>query len=332
MRYASLARSFMMATLATASLAAQGQQGQPINPSQIRPSATNGQVITTVSGQTIWANAPSSACTDCIVTDPTGNQIILQQPGTIFAIGAAPGGGFPFFSVDSTGSGLININAGAGTNTQVAIGGNVITLGVNHSTNQLVIDQDSKEDDWINSQIGGLIGITGEAGVSISSLAGDVSISGGGVNGVALGTTTMQAGATLNPGAGAIVATAVGGITVTGTPSAGQILAATSSTAAHWVTPAVVIANTTTTVGTTLVGANSCSASATTVTMTGLATTSTVSFTHNADVSAVTGWGSTGGLTIDAWPTANTLNYKVCNATAASITPSASVTFNVSAR
>jgi len=91
------------------------------------------------------------------------------------------------------------------------------------------------------------------------------------------------------------------------------------------------IANTTTTVGTTAIAAGACT-SATTATMTGVMTTSVFIFTPNADVSGVTGWGSTGGLAIVAWPTANTLNYKVCNQTAGSITPSASVTFNVGAR
>jgi hypothetical protein len=91
------------------------------------------------------------------------------------------------------------------------------------------------------------------------------------------------------------------------------------------------IANTTTTVGTTAIAANTCT-SATTVTMTGVATTSVFDFTPNADVSGTTGWGTTGGLTIVAWPTLNTLNYKTCNQTASSITPSASVTFNVGAR
>ncbi len=91
------------------------------------------------------------------------------------------------------------------------------------------------------------------------------------------------------------------------------------------------VADTTTTVGTTAITANSCTAS-TTVTMNGVTTSMTFSFTPTTDISGVTGWGSTGGLVIDAWPTANTLDYKVCNQTASSITPSASVTFNVSAR
>jgi hypothetical protein len=92
------------------------------------------------------------------------------------------------------------------------------------------------------------------------------------------------------------------------------------------------IANTTVTIGTTAIAANTCN-TVTTATMTGLATTSTINFTPNADVAATTGWGGTGGLVIDAWPSAaNTLSYKTCNQTAASITPGASVTFNVSAR
>jgi hypothetical protein len=49
-------------------------------------------------------------------------------------------------------------------------------------------------------------------------------------------------------------------------------------------------------------------------------------------VSGSTGWGSSGGLVIDAWPSAsNTMSYKICNATASSITPGA-VTWNVGAR
>jgi len=102
-------------------------------------------------------------------------------------------------------------------------------------------------------------------------------------------------------------------------------------TAANGVCGSGGIANATFTVGTTAIGANSCSSSST-VPMTGVATTSVFMISPNADVSGTTGWGSTGGLVIDAWPTANTLNYKVCNQTSSSITPSASVTFNVGAR
>jgi hypothetical protein len=98
------------------------------------------------------------------------------------------------------------------------------------------------------------------------------------------------------------------------------------------------VANNTVTVGTSALAANSCYSAggvlntATSVTMTGLTTTMTLSFTPNADISGVTGWGATGGLVIRAWPTANTANIKICNQTSGSITPSGSVTFNISAR
>lgn len=93
------------------------------------------------------------------------------------------------------------------------------------------------------------------------------------------------------------------------------------------------IANIQITVGTTAIGANTC-ATAATPTMTGLATTSVVSITPASDVSSTTGWtpGTAGQLYFTAWPTANTLNYKVCNPTSASITPGASTTWNVGAK
>jgi hypothetical protein len=92
------------------------------------------------------------------------------------------------------------------------------------------------------------------------------------------------------------------------------------------------VANTTFTNATTTIAADSCSASAVTVTMTGLATSSVLMITPSTDVSGSTGWGSSGGLVIDAWPSAaNTMSYKICNQTAASITPAA-VAWNVGAR
>jgi hypothetical protein len=92
------------------------------------------------------------------------------------------------------------------------------------------------------------------------------------------------------------------------------------------------VADATTTVGTAAISANTCT-SATTVTMTGVTTAMTFTFTPTADLSAVTGWGAGGAtLFVDAWPSANTLNYKVCNNSSASITPGLGTTWNVSAR
>jgi hypothetical protein len=49
----------------------------------------------------------------------------------------------------------------------------------------------------------------------------------------------------------------------------------------------------------------------------------------NADITGVTGYvpSTAGGLAIYVWPTTNTINVKVCNPTAGSITPGA-VTLN----
>ncbi len=64
-------------------------------------------------------------------------------------------------------------------------------------------------------------------------------------------------------------------------------------------------------------------------TATGTATTDAIIATFNADPTAVTGYVplTTGMLTIIPYPTTNTVNFKVCNNTASSITPGA-ITIN----
>lgn len=94
---------------------------------------------------------------------------------------------------------------------------------------------------------------------------------------------------------------------------------------------AVGVANTTVAVSSATQGANSCS-SATTVTMTGLTTSMVSLLGYSANPAALTGWGSTGGMVFQAWPSAtNTLSWAVCNQTSSPITYSA-ITFNVGAR
>jgi hypothetical protein len=91
-----------------------------------------------------------------------------------------------------------------------------------------------------------------------------------------------------------------------------------------------VIANVTVTLPTTAIAANTCTTAAT-KTMTGLATTSAFDTAFATNPNAVTGWGVNGGLAFTAWPSANTLNWSVCNQTSASITPGA-MTLNVGAK
>lgn len=79
---------------------------------------------------------------------------------------------------------------------------------------------------------------------------------------------------------------------------------------------------------TTAVGSAACS-TAQTDTATGTLTTDAIIATFNADPTAVTGYVplTSGMLTIIAYPTADTANFKVCNNTGSSITPGA-VTIN----
>ncbi len=79
--------------------------------------------------------------------------------------------------------------------------------------------------------------------------------------------------------------------------------------------------------GTSSISANSC-ATVVTTTATGTASTDAISYSPNADISSVTGYGvSTDGLIIYPYPTSNNVNWRVCNATGTSITPGA-VTLN----
>lgn len=88
------------------------------------------------------------------------------------------------------------------------------------------------------------------------------------------------------------------------------------------------IASGATALGTTAVASAACS-SAITATATGVATTDRITANFNADPTAVTGYlpSTNGGLSIYVYPTANTINFKYCNSTSASITPGA-VTIN----
>lgn len=145
-----------------------------------------------------------------------------------------------------------------------------------------------------------------------------------GVSGtVATATTTPAISLTL----GAIVPTSVNGITLTTGGSAATFL----NGAGAYTTPSgSSIANIIVTLPTSTLTANTCSTPAT-ATMTGLATTSVFDTAFATNPNAVNGWGSAGGLVFTAWPTANTLNWSVCNTTTGSITPGA-MSLNVGAK
>jgi hypothetical protein len=116
---------------------------------------------------------------------------------------------------------------------------------------------------------------------------------------------TMSGDCTLVTSTGVITCTKVNGVTATQT-----------------------IGNGTAALGTSAITSGAC-ASAVTVSATGVATTDTVQASFNGDPTGVTGYlpATTGMLVIIPYPTTNNVNFKVCNNTAASITPGA-ITLN----
>lgn len=90
----------------------------------------------------------------------------------------------------------------------------------------------------------------------------------------------------------------------------------------------VTIANGTAALGTSLITSGAC-ASVVTISASGVATTDNIMADFNTDPTGVTGYAPTAGgiLTIFKYPTANNVNFKVCNNSASSITPGA-ITLN----
>jgi hypothetical protein len=78
--------------------------------------------------------------------------------------------------------------------------------------------------------------------------------------------------------------------------------------------------------GTSAISSGTC-ATVVTTSATGTATTDSILYTPNVDPTGVTGYApsASGSLYIWAYPTANNVNFKVCNNTSGSITPSSLV-------
>lgn len=84
------------------------------------------------------------------------------------------------------------------------------------------------------------------------------------------------------------------------------------------------VASGTSAMGTGAISSGTC-ATVVTTSATGVATTDTIQYTPNTDPTAVTGYApsASGSLYIWAYPTSGNVNFKVCNNTSGSITPSA---------
>ena len=90
------------------------------------------------------------------------------------------------------------------------------------------------------------------------------------------------------------------------------------------------IGNGTVSLGTPTVTSGTCTSAIDGGTATGVVTTDVIMATANADPTGVTGFApaTTGSLYVWAYPTADHVNFKLCNNTLASITPASAVTLN----
>lgn len=165
----------------------------------------------------------------------------------------------------------------------------------------------------ISTGVSGLgTGVATALGVNVGTAGSPV------VNGGALGTPSSG---TLTSATGLPISTGVSGL---GTGVAAAAAINTGSSGAL----GVLIARGTSALGTGAITSGTCATVVTTA-ATNTATTDVVTASFNGDPSAVTGYIPTtaGMLTILVYPTANNVNFKVCNLTASSITPGA-ITLN----
>lgn len=96
--------------------------------------------------------------------------------------------------------------------------------------------------------------------------------------------------------------------------------------------PSGVVATGTSALGTSAISSAAC-ATVVTTTATGATTSNSITYTFNADPTAVTGFSpsASGMLTIVSYPTTGNVNFKVCNNTAGTVTPGA-ITLNWSVK
>jgi len=189
------------------------------------------------------------------------------------------------------------------------------------------------------SQLGGF-GITAGSGLTLNVGAG-TSYCSNAIQSYAGGTLTMANNATnyvfLDASSACAPASNTSGFTSSTVPLAtvvtsGGVITTVAINATAFkansnnTTAATSVANGTAALGTSAIASGIC-ATVVTVSATGVLTTDNIQADFNADPTGVTGYIAPNMLTIIKYPTANNVNFKVCNNTGSSITPGA-ITLN----
>lgn len=211
--------------------------------------------------------------------------------GTIFQL--PPDNGTNTYVLQTNGSGVTSWVAqasGSGTVTSVGWTGGIVSVATATTTPAFTIAGTSGGIPYFSSA---------STWASSAALAANAIVVGGGAG---------AAPATVATGSGIITALGIN------TGSAGA--------------PSILIASGTSALGTSAIASAACATVVTTA-ATGVATTDVITAGFNGDPTGVTGYAAStsGMLTIVVYPSANNVNFKVCNNTGASITPGA-ITLN----
>ena len=311
------------------------------------------RTITTTTPLTIGGGASADltadrtlACSTCVTSSSA-----LSNGAIVLGSGGGQGSATDA-NITSTGAGVLTI-ANTATNTvpltvnaPTAQTSDLLDLKVN-GTRQFYVTNTGGFVGLGNSVLGGTLNVgtnggTGGALTLNGATSGACTINVASTGGLGLGmcgTSVTPANLVVasSPGAGiahfagstqtvtssSIVAADITSGTITGTQIASSVaLAGTPTVTAGSITGTV--ASGTSAMGTASISSGAC-ATVVTTSATGTATTDVIQYTPNADPTVLNGYGvsSTGSLYIWAYPTANNVNFKVCNNTANPITPSA---------